>query len=476
MSPLLLLMVVLVIREIGGTNLAFPHWFRGGSTMVKLSPLNAFANNKMNTTTTQICDSSSFITLKDARDNLFELSYTRAKDAQEKARKKVLILMSDTGGGHRATAQALDSALKLEFPGQFDCKIMDIWTDHAVYPFSQFVPNYRFLAKHPLLWRGMYAYGMFPPTKFFTEQWSSNWCFKNFKKAIVDTNPDLVVSVHPLCQQIPLTIVEKMNQSRKGKRIPFITVVTDLGGAHPTWFDKRVDACFVPSEAIRKAALKSGMNKSKLIMHGLAIRPKFWKRISMPKNELRKKLGLQEKPKTVMVMGGGDGVGGLSSIAQSIANELTNQIDKSQVVVICGHNTKVQESLKTKKWPSNVNVVVKGFCSNIDEYMSAVDCLITKAGPGTIAEAMTRGLPMILSSFLPGQEAGNVPFVTQGGFGVYTGMRPKKIAEAVSLFFKNDQLLSEMSSRALKAAKPDATIAIARDIANIALSSTAVSK
>ncbi|RYH12825.1 hypothetical protein EON65_37230, partial [archaeon] len=52
---------------------------------------------------------------------------------------------------------------------------------------------------------------------------------------------------------------------------------------------------------------------------------------------------------------------------------------------------------------SKVKVVVKGFVNNIDEFMAASDCLITKAGPGTIAESMIRGLPLIISSYLPGQ-------------------------------------------------------------------------
>lgn len=47
---------------------------------------------------------------------------------------------------------------------------------------------------------------------------------------------------------------------------------------------------------------------------------------------------------------------------------------------------------------------MQGFVSNMDEWMGAVDCIVTKAGPGTIAEAMIRGLPIMLSAFLPGQE------------------------------------------------------------------------
>ena len=37
---------------------------------------------------------------------------------------------------------------------------------------------------------------------------------------------------------------------------------------------------------------------------------------------------------------------------------------------------------------------VCGFVNNMDEWMAAVDCLVTKAGPGTIAEACSRGLPV----------------------------------------------------------------------------------
>ena len=60
----------------------------------------------------------------------------------------------------------------------------------------------------------------------------------------------------------------------------------------------------------------------------------------------------------------------------------------------------------------------------MDEHMAAADCLVTAAGPGTIMEASTRGLPCLLSSFLPGQEAGNVPFVVDQGFGAFPSASP----------------------------------------------------
>lgn len=320
-------------------------------------------------------------------------------------KKNVLILMSDTGGGHRASAEALDQALEQRYPGKFSVNIMDIWTDHAKPPFNSFVPTYRYVAKHPILWRGLYAYGQFPLTKKFTEVWSWIKCYDSFRRAINSTNPDIVVSVHPLCQLMPISIVNELNKERPSGKLPisFVTVVTDLGGAHSTWFDKRADACFVPSESVRKIALQNGVPSEKILLRGLPVRPSFWKSSAQSKNSIRVSLGLQKECKTALLMGGGDGVGGIKEITAEIASTLGNWKKASQLIVICGHNRKLSDQLRSKTWAPNVNVVVKEFVPNVDEYMAASDCLISKAGPGTIAEAMIRGLPIILSSFLPGQ-------------------------------------------------------------------------
>jgi 1,2-diacylglycerol 3-beta-galactosyltransferase len=324
--------------------------------------------------------------------------------ARKNLKKRVLILMCDTGGGHRASAQAIDRAISEIVPGKIDVQVMDIWTDHAKWPFNNFVPYYRFLAKHPLLWRGMYLFGNFPPTKLFTEMWSWYSCFPTFRKVIMNCDPDLVVSVHPLCQLMPISALKEMNKVRDPEklRIPFVTVVTDLGGAHSTWFDKRTDLVFVPGETVRKLALSNRVKPEKIIMRGLPVRPAFWKP-SKDKRKLRRELGLTQKVKTVLLMGGGDGVGGLDAIATRTASKLGQSVKAAQIVVICGHNAQTQSDLIAQKWPANVRVVVKGFCENIDQFMAASDCLVTKAGPGTIAEAMIQGLPCVLSSFLPGQ-------------------------------------------------------------------------
>ena len=100
---------------------------------------------------------------------------------------------------------------------------------------------------------------------FFEVPWAMETrlrCGAGFKQCLEEYDPDLVVSLHPLCQHLPLTVMRNLGWRRKTgeeSRVPFATVVTDLGSAHGSWFVKDADACFVPSDAVRKVAKRRGI-------------------------------------------------------------------------------------------------------------------------------------------------------------------------------------------------------------------------
>ncbi|KAJ0551534.1 putative monogalactosyldiacylglycerol synthase [Helianthus annuus] len=100
----------------------------------------------------------------------------------------------------------------------------------------------------------------------------------------------------------------------------------------------------------------------------------------------------------------------------------------------------------------------------MQKWMGAYDCIITKAGPGTIAEALIRGLPIILNDYIPGQEKGNVPYVVGNGAVVFTRI-PKETAQIVAAgwFNTNSDELKKMSENSLKLAQPKAVFDIVRD-------------
>mmetsp|Transcript_6942 Transcript_6942/g.26763 ORF Transcript_6942/g.26763 Transcript_6942/m.26763 type:complete len:450 (-) Transcript_6942:77-1426(-) len=383
-------------------------------------------------------------------------------------KKRVLIIMSDTGGGHKASAQAISAALDELYPNRVECNILDIWTDYGVWPFNTAVRSYQYLAKRPLLWKITYEYGRFPITQWLTQRICAIECFGGVKRAFLQHEPDMVISVHPLCQHLPLRVLNYLHggaEERKAK-MPFVTVVTDLGGGHPLWFHRKVDYCFVPSDQVVQLAKRKGMVEDKLRKHGLPIRPGFGK-AENAKEELRRQLGLVSGVRTALIVGGGDGVGRLGKITKALANELHEDGGgPAQLAVICGKNAELKQKLEAEDWPASVHVSVQGFVRNMDEWMGAADCIITKAGPGTIAEACATGLPIMLSGYLPGQEAGNVPFVVKGGFGGFS-TRPKVIAKTVSGWLKDPQKIAEMSGKSRKAGRPEATTAIAKDIGQL---------
>jgi 1,2-diacylglycerol 3-beta-galactosyltransferase len=227
---------------------------------------------------------------------------------------------------------------------------------------------------------------------------------------------------------------------------------------------------FCPTEELKQAAIEwgSGVAEEQFVVHGLPTRPAFWSPKEVSKVSVRNKLLLKPDLKSILLMAGGDGVGNIKAQANAIAKKLSGAPFHSQIVVICGHNKAMEADLKSdqQKWPANVKVVVLGFTTNVDEYMMASDILITKAGPGTICEAMILGVPLILSSFLPGQEEGNVPFVVNNGIGLYTEV-PADMGRMCLELLSDEKRLAAMSSKAKAMSKPDATRLIAQDICRI---------
>ncbi|KAF3446164.1 hypothetical protein FNV43_RR11343 [Rhamnella rubrinervis] len=375
--------------------------------------------------------------------------------------KKVLILMSDTGGGHRASAEAIKAAFHEEFGNEYQVFVTDLWTDHTPWPFNQLPRSYNFLVKHGTLWKMTY-YGTAPRVVHQSNfAATSTFIAREVAKGLMKYQPDIIISVHPLMQHVPLRVLRS-----KGllKKIVFTTVVTDLSTCHPTWFHKLVTRCYCPTTEVAKRALKAGLQPSQIKVYGLPVRPSFIKPVR-PKVELRRELGMDEDLPAVLLMGGGEGMGPIEATARALGESLYDEnIGEpiGQVLVICGRNKKLVNKLLSINW--KVPFQVKGFVTKMEECMGACDCIITKAGPGTIAEAMIRGLPIILNDYIAGQEVGNVPYVVENGCGKFS-KSPKEIANIVAQWFgpKADELKA-MSHNALKLARPDSVFKIVHDL------------
>jgi 1,2-diacylglycerol 3-beta-galactosyltransferase len=133
-----------------------------------------------------------------------------------------------------------------------------------------------------------------------------------------------------------------------------------------------------------------------------------------------------------------------------------------QLAVVCGHNERLKRRLAATEW--GVPARIDGFVDNMPELMFASDLIVTKAGPGTLAEAFIAGLPVIIFGYTPGQETANVDYVLEHRAGTFA-TEPSEIARIVGEWLQPDNREWErMVANAAGLARPDATLVIARQL------------
>ncbi len=358
--------------------------------------------------------------------------------------------MSDTGGGHRSAGQAIADAVARDFPGKYQVTLVDVIARTAIFPFNHAAEWYLpFTTYAEFVWRTLFY--------LTNNRWLTRLSLgiirlligRSVRPLLREQAPDLVVTVHPVLNEIPQRALRAV-----GSRAPFVVVVTDLFSAHGLWFNPSADLTLVSTEGARQVGEKWGVLPEKLRVVGLPVSLEFLGD-GKSKAAQRAALGLAPDRATVLLVGGGEGMGPIEEIARAIDRARL----PLQLVVIAGRNRKLYERLRAVAW--QIPVSVQGFVTNMPDWMRASDLIITKAGPGTISEALACGLPMLLSGFLPGQEEGNVTFVRESGVGVLRE-EPAQIARTLGewLMPGNDTLAC-FAARARQLARPRAALEIA---------------
>jgi 1,2-diacylglycerol 3-beta-galactosyltransferase len=156
----------------------------------------------------------------------------------------------------------------------------------------------------------------------------------------------------------------------------------------------------------------------------------------------------------VLMVGGGEGMGPLEEMAAAIDESGL----RVALAIIAGRNLALKNRLELRKW--HVPVHIYGFVTEMPAFMHAADILVTKAGPGTISEAFISGLPMILYSRMPGQEDGNVTFVSESGAGVWAP-EPQEAVAALRRWVEQPEERLQAAAICRNLARPGAARKIA---------------
>lgn len=232
-------------------------------------------------------------------------------------------------------------------------------------------------------------------------------------------DPDVILSVHPLLNHVSRAAIR-----RSGRQRGLMIVVTDLLELHRGWAFPDADVLIVPTEEAGETVRRLGVPGDRVRVLGLPVDLRFRPPAPGEKQALRRRWGLDEFRPTVLVLGGGEGSGKLLEQVRALAwGE-----HEWQVIAVCGRNEKLRRRLARVRFATPT--VVLGFVDFMPALMRASDLVVTKAGPGAIAEALATGVPLVITGYLPGQETANVRFVTDAGFGLYAP-KPDELQAAV---------------------------------------------
>jgi spore coat polysaccharide biosynthesis predicted glycosyltransferase SpsG len=327
--------------------------------------------------------------------------------------KKIQIIFHDAGGGHRNAAVALQAMAKAQNRDwQVELVQFQEVTDRL--DVLRKVTGIQIQEQYNILLRNGWTLGSEYLLRVL------QWMIRIFHGPLVRllegfwrTHPaDLLVSVIPHFNR---EIAESWQRIYPGR--PFVTVITDLADFPPRfWIEPTKEQFLIAGteKAVEQARAIGKDDAHVFGVSGMVLRPEFYQESSVDAAAVKKELGLREDLPTAMVLFGGFG----SKVMYEIVEKLDAAQLPIQLILICGKNEKLAARLKAKKW--NIGTSVIGFTKEVHKLMRAADFLIGKPGPGSIAEAMQRGLPVLVecNAWTLPQERFNAEWVTEKRVGV----------------------------------------------------------
>ena len=372
--------------------------------------------------------------------------------------KSVLVLMCDSGGGHRSVADAIVGALEHLFPHQYRFHLADIMVDGFPFPLSAAGRMYGpVVNRFPRLW-GLFWHATNGPRRArLSLRAISPFSAVRLRRLLVMSKPDLVVSTHPWANYISVWMLQRL-----GWRVPLVTVITDPVSIHHWWLCPDTELFLAPTKRARDQVVKAGLAAEKVRVVGMPIHLDFLSRAS-DKGPLRRNLGLSQNRFTVLLASGGDGMGQVLPVAKAVAEALPS----AQLLIVTGRNARLRRLLNSISW--DVPTRVLGFVRDMPTIMRAADVIVTKAGPSTISEALACGLPILISGYLRGQEEGNAEWVVRCGAGLFTPTPQKVVVALKDLVQVENGFLGQLSQAARTAAQPYAALQAAQLIDQLSM-------
>jgi UDP-N-acetylglucosamine:LPS N-acetylglucosamine transferase len=356
--------------------------------------------------------------------------------------KKILILTSKTGGGHVSLAEAVRDLLILDVQAEPEDTNSVFLPGNIPILDPQpafFHQHYRLVSRYGLwLWAAEFQFFDTPRRSLLAHDVFTRLVHRRLHHLLDELRPDLIITTYPF---LSYEVVRTLEQ--RSSRIPLVMLFSDANGVHASWLSERqAAATFATTRENYEQALAVGFAPECLHLTGWPVRAQFTNQRLLTREtraETLTRLGLDPNRFTVFLQGGGEGAARFSHTIETVlsAGDVAGNL---QVILATGTNSALLERSKDVR-----NLAALPFTPEIAPFMAAADIVMGKAGPNVLFESVTLGKPFLATSYIPGQEKANLPFIQRHGLG-WVALQPhEQLALLTSLLHNPDQL-SAMSA------------------------------
>ncbi len=351
-------------------------------------------------------------------------------------KEKILFLYLDTGGGHRGPARILSEELESRYGDELSVESLNGFSPNQHIAKAFFETGYRLACTYlPAAYSLFYDLTTLPPALHCTKALCSWRTVPFLERYIRERGITKVVTFHFVVAPAAVRAIRRVNPS-----IPFLIVVTDPFTVHPSWFLAREQHFIVYTESLKEEIIRTyRIPAERITVMPFVLDRRFLRAIPAPDIAgLKEKYQASGHERIVLVTGGGGGLKGMVKLIRYFLEQKA----RFGIIAVCGHDKRARLRLEKlacflekngRPFPG-AGLKVFGFVPFMDELIRIADCVVTKAGASMMMEVLACRKPLIISTFIHGQERGNVRFVTENGVGWFL-RTPAAIYEKITRLF-----------------------------------------
>jgi processive 1,2-diacylglycerol beta-glucosyltransferase len=305
--------------------------------------------------------------------------------------KKILVLYTFVGHGHKKIAENIAAALQ----SSFEVDLIDLMKLDGGKLASQGSKLYlAILNKTPWLWEFFYTNKIFLDLTLPLRRVVASFKSKKLAKILQEKNYDAVI-----CAQTNASAVMSYLKKKglfKGK---LIVTFSDFH-LHRYWLYDNVDFYLANVEQQKQEMAAEGIAAEKILVCGITLKPKK----ELDVGAIRQKFSLKPTDKVLLVLGGGIGFG--------FDAQLVEQLSKveAKLFIVCGQNQEIEKEMQAK-FSGKQNIKIFGYIDFMPELYAIADLVVSKPGGLTVAECLQSGLVMLVYNCLPGPETLNYKYL-----------------------------------------------------------------